>query len=770
MTYRHAQKSFVGGVASKDVQGRTDLSKYTSLLATAENTLVLPHGGAVKAPGTYFIAEVLDSVEETTLVPFSFSTTQEYVLEFSDNFMRVIRNDGVILDTSTTINITGITAANPPVVTTSGAHGFVSADRVYVDGGAGMPEATGFWMVSNATSTTFELMDMWSVNADGTGWSAYTTGGTADLAYKTASPYTAAEAHEMVHVQEADIMYAAHQTYAPRKLSRTAHDVWTFTIPDFLPDIAAPANILAARDSGSGSDEYTYTVASISSDTGEESLPGTESMITNDLTGAGNANIVTWDAVAGASRYIIYKEDNGVFGYIGGTTDLQFIDENIVADLADGPQEGNNPFNAVSDYPACVTFFEQRLAFAGTVNSPQGVWMSQSSNYENMGRSQPAKASDSIELRVKARQANSIRAMIPLEELLLMTSSTEFVIKPGEEGYLTPSNPVVRPHGYRGSSVLQPLVVGNIILYTYARGGVIRDLGYEFTTDKYQGNDLTILSRHLFEGKEIRAWAYQQVPDSIVWLVMNDGSLISITYVREHEVWAWCTHPRSAGTYFESVTAIGGATEDDVYFITKRTINNNTKRYVEKLASRLFTDKVEGTDIMLLDCGLTYKGTGSILSGFRHLVGETVTAYVDGTTITGLVVDANGDVDLGDVSVTDIAHVGLPYTATIETLPLDLKAAAKELGVTAGRQINLGQVYVHIVDTKGILVGPNAGHMEKLILRDQEDWGESTNLGNGPYGIDVEGEWYNSGRVTVQQPNPEPMHILSIMPDVIMGD
>src|SRR6185312_13082142 len=207
---------------------------------------------------------------------------------------------------------------------------------------------------------------------------------------------------------------------------------------------------------------------------------------------------------------------------------LQFDDENITADLAQAPQEANNPFAGAGDYPRCVTFFEQRLAFGGSENNPSAVWLGQTGNYENFGSATPATASDAIIFSIRSREKNEIRGIVPLRGLGVFTSAAEWMVTGGSQDFISPSQIVTRPQSYRGMAYVQPVVVGNVVLFPQSRGGVIRDFSYDFATDAFTGSDLTILARHLFEGRSIKAWAYAQSPHSIVWTVLDDGSLVSL--------------------------------------------------------------------------------------------------------------------------------------------------------------------------------------------------------------------------------------------------
>jgi len=92
-----ALTSFVSGEFSAKLDGRTDFQKYNSSCKTLENFLVHPQGAATRRVGTQFIAEVKSSAAKTRLIPFEFSTTQTYILEFGNNYIRFFKDKGQIL-------------------------------------------------------------------------------------------------------------------------------------------------------------------------------------------------------------------------------------------------------------------------------------------------------------------------------------------------------------------------------------------------------------------------------------------------------------------------------------------------------------------------------------------------------------------------------------------------------------------------------------------------------------------------------------------------
>lgn len=582
--------------------------------------------------------------------------------------------------------------------------------------------------------------------------------------YEVATPYLHTDLDELVFIQEADVMYITHPKYAPRKLARLADDNWTLTVMTFAPSISPPSGVAATRLVGAAAVTYAYRVSAVSDATGEESLASGSVTVSNDLSVAGNKNRISWSARAGAGRYIVYKEDNGVYGYIGGTSGLTFDDENIVPDLADTPQTARNPFSGVGNYPRCATFIEQRLAFASTEIEPQAVWMSQSANYENFGYSQPSKPSDAVTFRIKARQVNEIRSMLATKGLMVLTSGAEWIITGGSQSdAITPASIKIDNQGYRGAAKVQPIVVGNTVLFAQDRGGVVRDFSYQFADDAYVGKDLTILARHLFRNKNIKAWAFAQAPHSLCWVIMDDGSLVSLTYMKEHDVWAWTHHDSGADAYFEDVSVIAEGNEDVPYFIVRRTINGQTKRYIERLHTREF-EVVE--DAFFVDCGLTYDGpAATVIDGLDHLEGCQVVALSNGNVVRNLTV-SGGEVTLPSASAK--VHIGLPMKAKLRTLDLDL-GSVRGLGTVQGRTKSISTVTLRVEDTRGIFIGPSEDDLVEWKQRSIEPWDEAIKLYTGDVEIGTPWDWNTHGNIWIEQLDPLPMTILAVMPDVKIG-
>lgn len=597
--------------------------------------------------------------------------------------------------------------------------------------------------------------------------------------YVARTAYNAAELFDIDAEQSADVMYLAHIDHAPTKMQRFGHTDWRFADVQFGPLIAAPSGVAAiatVTNDGDGvlggsSNSHpianAYVVTAIDDETGQESRASSSATVSNDLTLAGNLNVVTWAAVSGADRYAVYKDDaaSGTFGYIGTATNTTFSDKNIAADLSDTPPLGRNPFDTAGNWPSTVTFFEQRLMWGRTRNKINGIWGSQSANFENMDVSRPAKADDAISFALVAQQVNAANQLVPLTDLLVLSSDAVFRVNGGgAQDYITPSNIVTRRQTSRGSSRLNPILIDDVVFSTPAKGSAVRSVGFTFEVDGYKSNNLSIFSPHFFDGFRIVDWAYQQEPLSVIWAVRSDGKLLAFTWQQEQQVWGW-TLCETDGD-FESVCSVVENGEDRVYFIVRRTVAGVQRRYIERMASPLWQDEAKAN---FLDSCIRYSGNGlTVLRGLDHLEGKTVEALADGAVVEGLTV-FRGAVTLPYPA--DSVVIGLPYTSLVETLP----PLPSSQGSAQGKQQALGDVVVRVHKSRGLEIGAtrdgllHEDFMYEVKERDNElAYDETAPLFTGDYNTNVSASWSNGATVIIRQKHGLPMTVTAVFIDPIV--
>jgi hypothetical protein len=334
---------------------------------------------------------------------------------------------------------------------------------------------------------------------------------------------------------------------------------------------------------------------------------------------------LTWSAPLGITEFNIYKALNGVYGWIGTSQSATFNDTGITPDITDTVPIRRNPFADAGDYPATVNFYQQRRMFAASDNSPQTVWGSRTGNFKNFTVSSPIQDDDSVQFDLLGKRVNRIKHMLDLGQLLILTSDGEFAVNGNESGVLGPSDINAKQYTYNGCGDLAPIVIDSSAIYLQARGTIIRDLGYDYESNGYRGNDLTIFSAHLFEKYQIVDWAYQKTPHSIVWAARDDGTLLGLTYIREQELLAWHRHDIQ-GSSVENTCVIPEDANDMLYMAANLTVDGEQRRYILRMSTRNFEDVA--VDCTILDAFLTYDGRNGNL-GF---VGATTMTLSGGTT------------------------------------------------------------------------------------------------------------------------------------------
>lgn len=586
--------------------------------------------------------------------------------------------------------------------------------------------------------------------------------------YRVASPYYGADLAELDIEQSADTMYLAHINHPPGKLVRASHTDWTFSNITFAPVLAAPTGVSVVvtqpnTDAPNSGNSYyptdsRYEVTAIDDDTGQESRPSSIVIANNDLNLKRNYNTISWTAVTNAERYRIYKSDiTADFGYIGSTNLLTFRDDNYGPDLSDGPPVGQSPFGlTANDYPSTVAFYQQRLGWARTNNRPNAMWFSRSGEYENMDISRPLKASDSLSFALLAGRVNAINQLVPMKDLLALTSDSTFSISGGQDGYISPTSFVTSRENGRGSSRLNPITVDNVSFYQTAVGSSIRSLGYAFQSDGYNSNDMTIFSPHFFSGHTIVSWAYAAEPRSIIWAARDDGKLLAFTWQQEHEVWGW-TYCETDGSV-KSVCSISENGEDRLYLTVQRTINGAVRTFIERMGASAWATI---DDAAFVDSAISYTFTTAtaLLINLSHLEGKTVSAIADGAVVEGLVV-SGGSVTL-PVAAKRVT-IGLPFTATIETMPLAIQTAQ---GWTIAKPQQGSKVVLRVVNSRGFLVGPTDTKLDEPRPRTTEPWGSAPKLISGLVEAVLQPNISTGVSIVVQSSQPLPLELTSVFFD-----
>ena len=806
------QTNFTAGELTPKLAGQVDFKKYNNGVEELQNMTVFPQGGATRRYGSRFVAEVKDSSKSTRLIPFEFNITQAYQLEFGDQYIRFYKDNGQITNASQ--NITGITKANPAVVTVA-SHGYTNGTDVWINSVGGMTEVNGRrYTIANATTHTFELSGV-----DSTNYTTYTSGGTAASVYEISSPYTEAQLYEIQFTQSADVMYIVHEGVSPRKLSRTGHTNWTLSEVDFKRGPYLDQNTTSTTMTPSGtSGNITITASSntfVSTDVGRLIKFSDGHAKITQFNSATNVNATTTDNFSGT----------------GGTADWSL-----------------GAYASHLGFPRTVSFFEQRLVFAGSTSYPQTIWASESGLYEEFDTGDGS-AADAFIYTIAANKVNVIRWLQPARDLIVGTAGGEFKVGRPTGEPLKPDNVQITQQTTYGGYTTQPIQIGNAVLFVQRQQKKIREFAYRFEDDAYIAPDMTLLAEHI-TGKGIVDVDYAQEPDSIYWAVRKDGALLGMTYQREEDIIAWhrhilggsykltfngasavtastsdpnkngfvtisnhglstgdrVTYSAGGGTkiaglvdgnnYFvfvidannfefassydqaidrtviqinagvgashtvtaqaqvKSVSTISEDNENQTWIIVRRRINGSIVQYVEYL-----------DDLIKLDSGLTgvVNGDSSSITGLDHLEGESVQILIGDAVYPNQTV-TNGaiTVNLPSGSSFKSIEIGLGYTSKIKTMRVEAGANA---GTAQGRKKRYNEVMVRLHKTVGIKINgdqlPFRTSSTPMGQNIPEFTGDKrvTNLG-----------WDRDGQIEILQEQPLPMTVLGITGTLVTSD
>ena len=572
------QNNFNGGEISSLLYGRPDVDRYKTGLKTCLNFIPLVQGPVERRPGTRFVKEVKTSSAATRIIRFEFSTTQAYILELGNLYARFYKDSGAILSATTVVS--GATKANPCVITAN-SHGYTDGTEVYISAVVGMTELNGkYYKIKNKATNTFELTDIDDVNINSSSYTTYGSAGTVAQTIELVTTYATADLFELKFAQSADTLYIVHPSYPPRKITRTSDIAWTITNITFSDGPFLNTNV-----------EATTLLLSATS--------GSVTVTANAVTGInGGGGFLASDI----GRFIRWKDAAGNWTFL---TITARADTTHVTATIDGPNASATTATAnwrlgvwsiTTGFPATVTFHQNRLAFAGATDNPQRVDLSRTGDFENFSPTEPDATvvdDNGVTNNLSADTVNAIRWITDDEKgLLIGTVGGEWLLRPSDTGAVTtPSNVQSKRSSAYGSANISPIRAGRAVLFVQRALRKLRELAYVFEDDGFRAPDLTLIAEHISR-TGIVEMAYQNEPQSLVWLPLTDGTLICLTYERDQKVVGWSRHilggTSDAGTTqakVESVAVIPNTSgsADELYVIVKRYINGSVRRFIEYL-------------------------------------------------------------------------------------------------------------------------------------------------------------------------------------------
>lgn len=759
--------NFSGGEVSEEIFGRFDSDLYKNSLQRCENFLSLIQGPVQYRGGFTFVHPT--NLQQTARIErFKFSDSQVFILEFTNAKLRIYEDAAVTVESSSA-TITGITRANPGVITSAG-HGFVTDDEIYIASVVGMTELNGrFFRVVYINANTFSLKDIFGNAVDTSTFHAYSSGGTATKVYSLASPYLTADLDQFQFDQEGNIAYFSHRGFAPYKLTRVSATSWTFSTYSRTTDpfIAAAKTITGATQANPGvitAVGHGYSTGNrilISSVGGMTQLNGNSYLVVK--LGVDTFSLTTLAGVpVNTSTYGAYTA--------GGTAQRE-------------------------TYPRAVAFYEGCIYFAGSDDNPNRGWRSRGPDATGATRYDDFTTGTDADHAIIFNAANGsgqISWLVGLRGFLALgTEGGVLGLDGNTDAAITPTNFRIRPiDPVSVQGDIMPVKNGQSIFYMQRGSRTLRSFDYDLVSDNYKSTDRQFLSPHLTVSG-IKQLAIQRWKTDLLWAVRNDGVLLSLTVKPKEDVSGWHRHTIGGGSTKVLSIAVEPQTTgyDRLYAVIEQTINSVTTRYIQYL-----NDPYEGVrkddyfsggqdeegdtvnylaalfsaqqDCVYLDSSLTYDGVlTDVVTGLWHLEGETVSVVADGSTHADVEV-INGSITL-DREAT-VIHVGYKYRGVV--IPLNLVVAGQiQNSIAFGKSIST--VSLVVSHTIGVKYGTSLYNLQEILA---SDTGQDTDSPPVPYTgtvpLPLEDSWTTDKRIIYVQDEPYPCMLNAISVTMEIGE
>lgn len=709
------QTNFTAGEISPRMLGRTDIARYQNGAETFENAWPLVHGGGCRRDGTVFAAAAKFANKRSRLIPYIFNKSQAYMCEFGDQYVRIY----------------------------------------YLSG-------------------------------------AYT-------GVELVSPYTEAMLTEIDYVQGADTMFIFNQQVPICRLRRITDTSWSLDTAPFVTTPFDEKGIffnsgMSISDPSVGTGRTLVTVASgfLAADVGREIWSGGG---VATITAVGAANSVTVNVLnafpalsmanwglqgspqtantpsakdpVGASTSLTLSaagwrsDDIGKFVKInGGLVQITTYTSStivsgvirsamtaIVASPANAWSLEAPVWNVIDGFPCTGTLYEQRLVTAGSPSYPQTVWQSRTGEYLNFELG--TKDDDAMSYTVNSDQINPISHMAQTKALIALTYGGEFTLAGGVEKPITPTNIQVKNPSVYGCNSVKPVRIGNELYFIQKSNRKLRAMAYKYDSDTYGSPDMSVLSEHITK-PGIVDMAYQQEPESILYLVRSDGVIATLTVDRDQDVVGWARQITDGA--FESVASVPTPEGEQIWAIVRRTVNGATVRYLERFVSGV-----------RVDCGVVAtSGPGSATwTGLGHLEGKLVDVVADGVVMQQQTV-VGGQITLPRNAFA--VQIGLNFKTRIKTLTPDV---AGSTGSAQGNSMRIGEITLRFLETIGCKINGQTVAFRNLGAQVLD---KPPVLFTGDHRLENLGWERGQAQLVIEQDQPLPFHLLCVIKKITFND
>ncbi|EKS26520.1 hypothetical protein [Afipia felis] len=729
--------TFAAGELGENLIARSDMAVYQIAVEQMENFVPMKEGGAMRAPGTRMVLELKNEAQLGRLLPFRYSPTDYYMLVINGGVSRLVREGGFVQNEDTTPFEFAVPWAEADLASLRAAR---SGNTLYVVSAGKKPQeltrsgvltwACADYMPNNGPVDTQNVDAGKTVKASaatGTGITLTGTGGIFD----------ASQIGGVFRIDDRDLSatpeWSAIETAIPQNAQRRWNgNVYraTLTTADAGPN--APVHTEGSVSAGQKDNTTPYQ-------TWEFLHPGYGF---TRITAVANANSATADVLSRLPDTVVSAAT--LRWYPPAWTD-------------------------VKGWPNVIAFRTPRLMFA---RGPQ-LWASANDDPHNhdLGRVLDTDAIADL-IRAPDDSLVDIQWMLPAGVMILGTSDLEWMFRmPDFYASLTPKAGAF-DCGSDGSASAEAVKVDGGVMWV---GKTSKRIHYAAAIDaqaqNFEGDEISVRAAHIF-APGIAKMAWQKDPNRVMWIALKDGTLASLTFMPKQQVCAFARHPRT-NFFVEDIAVIPGVGSgvDEVYLIVRRTINGQTRRFVEQLAN-FFTpiDPANPTadGAWFLDCALNLVSDTPVsqVTQLAHLEGQTVGVFADGAMQKRKVV-TGGTIDLDRDSKNVL--VGLPIRGYVRDLPRNFNLQG---GATTGAEKTVHDAIVRLKHAGGGMLRvfnpeeDNPDLWEALIVTGADDYDSAPPLVTDQIRAQVEGDLSMEAQLEFVCDDAMPCTLLAMSPKI----
>jgi len=480
--------------------------------------------------------------------------------------------------------------------------------------------------------------------------------------------------------QSADTLILMHEDLAPLSIVRGANNTtWTAsTISITSPKFA-----------------FTKSVSEPSGDITPSSIDGTATISASaSIFSSGNVN-----------QYINVKNGFGrarIVEFVSATSikvnvEIPFFNTSAISNGNWELEAGyEDVFSSTRGFPKTGVFHEGRLYFGGSKSLPNALFGSKVSDFFNFLEAEGLD-DDAIFAILSSDSVNAITGIRSGRDLQIFSTGNEFFVQQSEGQPITPGNLTIKAATSSGSKPnIMPVSVEGGTIFLQRSGKALREFLFSDAELSYQSNNISLLSSHLLKSPvKIAFRRATSTDDGDLLMIVNgtDGTMAAYSIHRSQKVVA-PSEFITDGTYEDCAVDI-----DDIYVIVKRTINSNTKHYIE----RLDDDRTTDASFQLFDGSSDgNKPTSTTVSGLSHLEGKTVECVRDDIFLGEKTV-SSGQITIDQVPTTYV-EIGLHHDVLAKTLPAEPRLAS---GTMVGRKKRIVAVSPVLNQTQNIAINGN---------------------------------------------------------------